>query len=153
MHSLSTPITTHMCRHPPSSTDYHRCLTFPNLSLILGTSTFSQNKCHWFSHSGTLTPHPLPSPPPPHTTATHTTPNPEHQEQFSLEFSFLVKMLHNIFWHNNDYVILSGALFCCMPSSNCFAWLTEDQVSSIMWSSETVSQDAHTCKINFVLFL
>ena len=138
-----------MYRHPPSSTDYHPCLTFRNLSLILRTSTFSQNKCHWFPYSGTLTPCPLPSPPPPHTTATHTTPNPEYQthfihihegcnkttvhfdrlhcawfslqEQFSLEFSFLVKMLHNIFGHNKDYVILSGVLFCCMPSSNCFA--------------------------------
>ena len=82
MHSFSTPITTHMYRHPPSSTDYHPCLTFPNLSLILRTSTFSQNKCHWFPQSGTLTPCPLPAPPPPHTTATHTTPNPEHQTHF-----------------------------------------------------------------------
>ena len=39
----------------------------------------------------------------------------------TLEFSILVKMLHNIFGHNTDSVIFSGVLFCCMPSSNCFA--------------------------------
>ena len=32
-------------------------------------------------------------------------------------FSILVKLLHNIFGHNTD----CGVLFCCMPSSNCFA--------------------------------
>ena len=49
----------------------------------------------------------------------------------TLEFSILVKMLHNIFGHNTD-CDFSGALFCCMPSSNCFAQLAEGQVSSIL---------------------
>ena len=60
------------------------------------------------------------------------------------EFSILVKRLHNNFGHNTDYVILSGVLFCCMPSCSCFVWLAEGQVSGIMWSSETVPKDAHT---------
>ena len=38
-----------------------------------------------------------------------------------LEFSILVKMLHNVYGHNTDYVVLSGVLFCCIPSCNCFA--------------------------------
>ena len=50
----------------------------------------------------------------------------------TLEFSILVEMLHNNFGHNTDYVIFPGALFCSMPSSNCFAWLAEGQVSSIL---------------------
>ena len=47
-----------------------------------------------------------------------------------LEFGILVKMLH-IFGHNTDSVF-SGVLFCCMPSSNCFVWLAEGQVFSIL---------------------
>ena len=43
-----------------------------------------------------------------------------------LEFSILVKMLHNIFGYSTDYVIYSGV---------CFAWLAEGQVSSIIMRS------------------
>ena len=36
----------------------------------------------------------------------------------SLEFSILVKMLHNIFGHNTDYVIYSGVCFAaCFPAT------------------------------------
>ena len=36
----------------------------------------------------------------------------------SLEFSILVKMLHNIFRHNTDYVIYSGVCFAaCLPAT------------------------------------
>ena len=52
-------------------------------------------------------------------------------------------MLHNIFGHNTDNVILSSVLISCLPSCSCFVWLAEGQVSGIMWSSETVPQDAH----------
>ena len=59
----------------------------------------------------------LPPPPPP--------PPPPKKKTASLEKTlrsvFLSRMLHNIFEHNIDYVILSGVLFCCMPSCNCFA--------------------------------
>ena len=36
----------------------------------------------------------------------------------SLEFSILIKMLHNIFGHNTDYVIYSGVCFvACLPAT------------------------------------
>ena len=36
----------------------------------------------------------------------------------SLKFSILVKMLHNIFRHNTDYVIYSGVCFAaCLPAT------------------------------------
>ena len=36
----------------------------------------------------------------------------------SLKFSILVKMLHNIFGHNTDYVIYSGVCFAaCLPAT------------------------------------
>ena len=37
----------------------------------------------------------------------------------SLEFSILVKMLHNIFGHNTDYVIYSGVCFAAfLPATD-----------------------------------
>ena len=54
-------------------------------------------------------------------------------------------MLHNIFGLNTDYVILSGVLFAaCLPVTVLLDSLSEGQVPGIMWSSETVPQDAHT---------
>ena len=36
----------------------------------------------------------------------------------SLEFSILVKMLHNIFEYNTDYVIVPGVCFvACIPAT------------------------------------
>ena len=36
----------------------------------------------------------------------------------SLKFSIFVKMLHNIFRHNTDYVIYSGVCFAaCLPAT------------------------------------
>ena len=41
-----------------------------------------------------------------------------HSES-SLEFSILVKMLHNIVGHNTDYVIYSGVCFAaCLPATD-----------------------------------
>ena len=57
--------------------------------------------------------------------------NSDHS-QCTLEFRILVKILHSIFGNDTDYVIFSGVLFCCMPSSNCFARLAEAQVSTIL---------------------
>ena len=38
--------------------------------------------------------------------------------EYSLKFSILVKMLHNIFEHNTDYVIYSGVCFAaCLPAT------------------------------------
>ena len=51
--------------------------------------------------------------------------------------------LHNNFGHNSDCVIFPGALFCSMPSTNCFAWLAEGQVSSILrWDG------SHSAEVN-----
>ena len=39
-----------------------------------------------------------------------------YSENSMLEFSILVKMFHNIFGHNTDYVIYSGVCFAaCLP--------------------------------------
>ena len=54
----------------------------------------------------------------------------------TLEFSIFVKMLHNIFGHSIDIVILSGVLFCCKPSSTVLLNSLRDK--SLMWSSKTV---------------
>ena len=68
------------------------------------------------------------------------------KEQFSMKMVYicyssalLLKMLHNIFGCNTDYVILSGVLFfaACLPATVLHDLLYL-QVSDIMWSSETV---------------
>ena len=61
----------------------------------------------------------------------------------TLEFSIFVEVLDNIFEHNRD-CDFSGALFYCVPPATILA---ERSFHVIMWSSETIPQDAHT---NFV---
>jgi len=68
----------------------------------------------------------------------------------TLEFSILVKMLHNIFGHNTDYEIC--LVFCfaaCLTATILHERLAEGQVSGIMWSSEPTPRCSH----KFVLVL
>ena len=66
-----------------------------------------------------------------------------------LEFSILVKMLHNIFGHNTDYAcVVSFAAY--LPATVLHDSLKAKLLVKLMWSSETVPQDAHT---KFILVL
>ena len=50
-----------------------------------------------------------------------------------LEFSILVKMLHNIVGHNTDYVIYSGVCFAaCLPATVLHDLLRDKFLSSIL---------------------
>ena len=58
-----------------------------------------------------------------------------------LEFSILVKVLHNIFGQITDY--FSDVCFAaCLPATVLHD-LLRDKFLVTMWSSETVPQDAH----------
>ena len=71
------------------------------------------------------------------------------EKRLCVEFSILVKMLHNIFGHNADcnFVFLFAA---CLPTVLNDLLRDKFLVSDTVWSSETASQETYT---NFVLVL